>query len=96
MPIAHGEGNYICDEATLNMLEKEGRVLSGIPIAAGNVTAGANPNGSINNIAGILNERGNVLGMMPASRAGVRIPARLDGWRRHIFVDHQFNQKITM
>jgi phosphoribosylformylglycinamidine synthase I len=57
IPIAHGEGNYVCDEATLQQLEETGRILFRY--------AGENPNGSVANIAGITNDRGNVLGMMP-------------------------------
>lgn len=65
MPISHGEGNYQADEATLNLLEREGRVVFRYCDANGEVTPAANPNGSARNIAGILNEYGNVLGMMP-------------------------------
>jgi len=55
-PIAHGEGNYYCDEETLANLKKNNQIV---------FTYGDNPNGSLENIAGIINERGNVLGMMP-------------------------------
>ncbi len=65
MPIAHGEGNYTADADVIERLEKEGRVVFRYATAAGETTPGANPNGSINNIAGIINEAGNVLGMMP-------------------------------
>jgi phosphoribosylformylglycinamidine synthase I len=65
VPISHGEGNYFADDATLDMLEDTGRVAFRYCDTAGNVTIEANPNGSLRNIAGILNERGNVLGMMP-------------------------------
>jgi phosphoribosylformylglycinamidine synthase subunit PurQ / glutaminase len=65
VPIAHGEGCYIADEATLDRLEGEGRVLFRYCEPDGEVTPGSNPNGSARNIAGIVNERGNVLGMMP-------------------------------
>ncbi len=64
-PIAHGEGNYYADDATLDELERSGRVLFRYATPEGEVTPEANPNGSKRNIAGILNERGNVLGMMP-------------------------------
>jgi phosphoribosylformylglycinamidine synthase len=63
--IAHGEGNYICDAATLKRLEAEDRVAFRYCDAAGTVTAAANPNGALNNIAGIYNQKRNVLGMMP-------------------------------
>jgi len=65
MPVSHGEGRYVADEATLAMLEDTDRVAFRYAEADGTVTPDANPNGSANNIAGILNERGNVLGMMP-------------------------------
>ena len=65
IPIAHGEGNYEADKATLERLEGDGRVVFRYVDAAGQATDDANPNGSWHNIAGILNEKGNVLGMMP-------------------------------
>lgn len=65
MPIAHNEGNYFCDSETLARLEGEGRVAFRYCDAAGTVGGSANPNGSLNDIAGILSEHGNVLGMMP-------------------------------
>lgn len=57
-PVAHGEGNFFADDETLNMLEGEGRV-------AFRYSKGENPNGSARDIAGILNKKGNVLGLMP-------------------------------
>lgn len=65
IPIAHGEGSYIADEATLDRLEAERRVVFRYVDAKGATTDAANPNGSVRNIAGIVNEGGNVLGMMP-------------------------------
>jgi phosphoribosylformylglycinamidine synthase I len=65
VPISHGEGRYVADEETLAELESSGRVAFRYCTPEGDVTADANPNGSVNNIAGIVNERGNVLGMMP-------------------------------
>ena len=65
MPISHGDGRYYADPETLAMLEAEGRVLFRYCTPTGETTAEANPNGSLGNIAGILNEEGNVLGMMP-------------------------------
>ena len=65
VPIAHGEGNYEADSATLERLEGEGHVVFRYVDAEGEVTDAANPNGSWHNIAGIINEDGNVLGMMP-------------------------------
>lgn len=65
IPIAHHGGNYYCDPDTLKTLEDNNRVLLRYCDPSGNATEEANPNGSLNNIAGILNERGNVAGMMP-------------------------------
>lgn len=57
IPIAHGEGNYYCDEETLQKLKDNNQIVF--------TYSGENPNGSLEDIAGIINERGNVLGMMP-------------------------------
>ena len=65
IPIAHAEGNYFADAETMKRLEGEGRVAFRYADAQGNVTPAANPNGAINNIAGIVSENGRVLGMMP-------------------------------
>ncbi len=65
VPVSHGEGNYYADPATLARLEEEGRVLFRYCEASGAATDSANPHGSARNIAGIINEAGNVLGMMP-------------------------------
>jgi phosphoribosylformylglycinamidine synthase len=82
VPISHGEGNYFADEATLDSLESAGRIAFRYCDASGVVTAAANPNGSARNIAGIVNERGNVLGMMPhPERAGEAVVGGVDGNR---------------
>ncbi len=65
IPIAHAEGNYVADEQTLERLEREDRVVFRYVNAEGRATDEANPNGSVRNIAGIINDAGNVLGMMP-------------------------------
>ena len=65
IPIAHGEGRYTADEATLDSLEEAGRVAFRYVDADGLPSAAANPNGSARSIAGVTSERGNVLGMMP-------------------------------
>ena len=65
IPIAHGEGNYYFHDDKIRELEDNGQVLFRYCDREGNVTDKANPNGSINNIAGIVNREGNVLGMMP-------------------------------
>src|SRR6185295_11804477 len=65
VPIAHGEGNYFADEATLDELELHRQVIFRYCDEEGHLTADANPNGSARNIAGICNRQRNVLGMMP-------------------------------
>jgi len=65
VPISHGEGNYYADPETIAMLERDNRVAFRYCGPAGEITSEFNPNGSLNNIAGITNPRGNVLGMMP-------------------------------
>jgi phosphoribosylformylglycinamidine synthase I len=65
LPIAHGEGCYYADAATLADLEEHHQVLFRYCTPSGEATAESNPNGSLHNIAGICNRRGNVLGMMP-------------------------------
>jgi len=65
LPIAHAEGNYVCDDGTLAELENEARVVFRYCDAEGNVTDESNPNGSRANIAGICNRARNVLGLMP-------------------------------
>jgi len=65
IPIAHAEGNYTAEAATVEKLERTGRVVFRYVNERGEALPEANPNGSINNIAGIVNEAGNVLGLMP-------------------------------
>ena len=65
VPVAHGEGNYVADADTVARLEAEGRVLYRYVAPDGALDPAWNHNGATNAIAGILNERGNVLGMMP-------------------------------
>ncbi|MBD2074523.1 phosphoribosylformylglycinamidine synthase subunit PurQ [Phormidium sp. FACHB-592] len=65
LPIAHGEGNYYADADTLADLEANGQIVFRYAIADSNMDSSNNPNGSLNNIAGICNRKGNVLGMMP-------------------------------
>jgi phosphoribosylformylglycinamidine synthase len=82
MPVAHGEGNYYADPATISRLESEGRVIFRYVDDNGVVTDESNPNGSINGIAGIINEGGNVVGMMPhPERACESILGSEDGMR---------------
>jgi phosphoribosylformylglycinamidine synthase subunit PurQ / glutaminase len=65
IPVAHGEGCYYADDETLDRLEQSGLVVFRYCDAQGEVTPAANPNGAVRGIAGIVNEAGNVLGMMP-------------------------------
>jgi phosphoribosylformylglycinamidine synthase len=65
MPIGHMEGNYYCDAETLATLKRDDRIAFRYATATGEITAEANPNGSLENIAGILSAGRNVLGMMP-------------------------------
>ena len=65
MPIAHGDGNYFCDQAMLAGLERHQQIVFRYSTADGRVDAAANPNGSLANIAGVCNLERNVLGLMP-------------------------------
>src|SRR5882757_3776413 len=65
LPIAHAEGNYVCDDATLRELQSEGRIILRYTDESGQTTDESNPNGSRDNIAGICNRERNVLGLMP-------------------------------
>jgi phosphoribosylformylglycinamidine synthase I len=65
MPVAHGDGRYVASTDVLDQLEAEGRVAFKYVDAGGAISADANPNGSERNIAGIISEAGNVLGLMP-------------------------------
>jgi phosphoribosylformylglycinamidine synthase subunit PurQ / glutaminase len=65
IPISHYEGNYYVDESTLQMMEANGQVIFRYSSAAARITRADNPNGSLHNIAGIVNREGNVFGMMP-------------------------------
>lgn len=65
IPVAHGEGNYYCDPETLKQLRDQNRIVFRYCTPQGELADEANPNGSLDAIAGICNERGNVLGMMP-------------------------------
>ena len=90
LPISHGEGRYYADDAILDQLERDGRVVLRYADEDGAVVPDANPNGSLRSIAGIVNERGNVLGLMPhPERAaeievggtdGLRLLRALDAW----------------
>jgi phosphoribosylformylglycinamidine synthase len=80
LPIAHGEGCYFADDATLELLAEENRILWQYSDAQGQLTEAANPNGSLRNIAGICNEARNVAGLMPhPERASELILGSADG-----------------
>jgi phosphoribosylformylglycinamidine synthase len=82
MPVAHNEGGYYADSETLARMNERGQVLLRYCDAEGRVTPAANPNGSLENIAGITNEAGNVFGLMPhPERAAEPILGSADGRR---------------
>ena len=81
IPIAHGEGRYFADQATLSHLENNNQVLFRYCDEQGNIGGAANPNGSTNNIAGICNDKRNVFGMMPhPERASDAELGNVDGY----------------
>jgi phosphoribosylformylglycinamidine synthase subunit PurQ / glutaminase len=80
IPIAHGEGNYFADPETVKRIEDNQQVIFRYCDRMGNLTDEANPNGSLHSIAGIINETGNVLGMMPhPERASDPVLKHTDG-----------------
>lgn len=82
IPIGHMEGNYFCDAEELRRLQAEDRIAFRYATPQGEITAEANPNGSLSNIAGILNAGRNVLGMMPhPDRSSEKLLGSSDGWK---------------
>ncbi len=82
IPIGHMEGNYFCTPDDFERLKAEDRIAFRYATPGGQITAEANPNGSLDNIAGILNEKRNVLGMMPhPDRSSESILGSRDGWK---------------
>jgi phosphoribosylformylglycinamidine synthase len=80
MPIAHGEGCWTADEATVDRVEREGLVVFRYVDERGGATPAANPNGAVNNVAGLRNEAGNVVGLMPhPERCAEEIVGGTDG-----------------
>jgi phosphoribosylformylglycinamidine synthase len=80
MPISHGEGKYYADPATLAALKRNRQIVLRYATADGQVTRAANPNGSLENIAGLVNEDGTVFGLMPhPERAAERAMGSTDG-----------------
>jgi phosphoribosylformylglycinamidine synthase subunit PurQ / glutaminase len=82
IPIGHMEGNYFCDESTLAELQRENRIVFRYCDEQGQITPESNPNGSLDNIAGICSPRRNVLGMMPhPERASENALGGTDGFK---------------
>ena len=82
IPIGHMEGNYFCTSEELERLQAEDRIAFRYSTATGEIKQEANPNGSLDNIAGILNEKRNVLGMMPhPDRSSEKLLGSADGWK---------------
>jgi phosphoribosylformylglycinamidine synthase I len=101
IPIAHGEGRYVADVNTLQRLEGDGRVVFRYATPSGQISPEANPNGSMNNIAGITNEAGNVLGLMPhPERASDPLLGNTDGQKVfqsliQSFTTHEFVHNLS-
>jgi phosphoribosylformylglycinamidine synthase len=82
VPIGHMEGKYFCSPEEFRLLESEDRIAFRYVTPGGEITAEANPNGSLGNIAGILSENRNVLGMMPhPDRSSEALLGSSDGWK---------------
>ena len=80
VPIAHGEGNFYCDNTTLKSLDDNGQILFRYCDEKGTITEQSNPNGALQNIAGICNKQKNVFGMMPhPERASENILGNTNG-----------------
>ena len=94
IPIGHMEGNYFCDAPTLARLEGDDRIVFRYSTAEGKITPEANPNGSLGNIAGILNEGRNVLGMMPhPDRSSEGLLGSVDGYKIFASIVSALQQK---
>lgn len=99
IPIAHGDGNYFTDAETLARLESNNQVIFRYCTCTGDITDDANPNGSLSSIAGIINEEGNVLGMMPhPERAADPLLRHTDGQKvfRSIIQHHVLGGQTMM
>jgi len=96
IPIAHSDGNYYADARTLNRLNRSKCVLFRYCDEQGQALKEVNPNGSLENIAGIMNERGNVLGMMPhPERASEAILGSEDGRRIFLSMVESLQEKLS-
>ncbi len=95
IPISHGEGNFFADNETLSALKKSERVVFRYCDENGNITKSSNPNGSVDNIAGIISDNGNVLGMMPhPERSCEQILGSVDGKAVFLSVISSFSETI--
>lgn len=91
IPIAHGEGNYFAEGSTVEQLERNNQILFRYAEPDGAITQSANPNGSIKNIAGIMNDGGNVMGLMPhPERASDPVLGHTDGQKIFLSVIKSF------
>ena len=96
IPVAHGDGNYFADDATLRSLRANGQVVFRYCGPDGTPAEGANPNGSLDDIAGIVNEAGNVLGMMPhPERASDPVLGHTDGAQVFHSLLHDFISRAS-
>lgn len=82
IPIAHGDGRYVCDEATLQQLRANGQIIFRYCSPTGELDAAYNPNGSVDHIAGVANAQFNVLGMMPHPERACELLLGSDDGRR--------------
>jgi phosphoribosylformylglycinamidine synthase I len=82
IPIAHGDGRYVCDEATLQQLRANGQIIFRYCSPTGELDAAYNPNGSVDHIAGMANAQFNVLGMMPHPERACEVLLGSDDGRR--------------
>jgi phosphoribosylformylglycinamidine synthase I len=97
VPVSHGEGRYVADDATLDLLEREQRVAFRYVRRDGSAAGDASPNGSMRDIAGIVNEGRNVLGMMPhPERACEPLLGSSDGLRLFSSVAHSVSRTGAM
>ena len=95
IPIAHSEGNYFCDAETLSSLQAYNQIVFRYCERDGKITPAANPNGSLDNIAGIVNKTGNILGMMPHPERRVeKLLTREDGLKILASTMETFMRKI--
>ncbi len=99
IPIAHGEGNYFTDPDTLSSLESNNQIIFRYSTSDGEILEDANPNGSLSSIAGIVNENGNVMGMMPhPERASDPLLGHTDGQKifKSLIEHFVFGEQLSM